>query len=249
MLRTLRIPSRIVNGFRSGEFNDVNGSYIIRERDAHSWVEAYMPAYGWMTLDPTPADPVATGAAWDRLQLYLDAAAEFWREWVINYDFLHQRALTTTATRQGLHAFSRLRLWTRHLDSELLRQCQNARRRLWQSPLRWSAALLAFAGILLLVTARKKVALALRNLRLSRGPARAPEAFASLWYQRMLRLLARRGMPKSPAQTPSEFAAAIPEPALRRSVSEFTEHYQRARFGSSSEDAGKLPGLYQEIER
>ena len=55
MLRTLHIPSRIVNGFRGGEFNDVTGSYIVRARDAHSWVEAYFPGHGWIQFDPTPA--------------------------------------------------------------------------------------------------------------------------------------------------------------------------------------------------
>ncbi|HET8667619.1 MAG TPA: DUF3488 and transglutaminase-like domain-containing protein, partial [Terriglobales bacterium] len=55
MLRTAGIPSRVVNGFRGGEFNSITGSYIIRARDAHSWVEAYFPGYGWASFDPTPA--------------------------------------------------------------------------------------------------------------------------------------------------------------------------------------------------
>ena len=47
MLRTLGIPSRVVNGFRSDEFNDLTGNYVVRAKDAHSWVEAYFPGYGW----------------------------------------------------------------------------------------------------------------------------------------------------------------------------------------------------------
>ncbi len=43
MLRTLRIPSRVVNGFRTGEFNDVTSQYLVRASNAHSWVEAYFP--------------------------------------------------------------------------------------------------------------------------------------------------------------------------------------------------------------
>ncbi|HEV2988119.1 MAG TPA: DUF3488 and transglutaminase-like domain-containing protein, partial [Candidatus Angelobacter sp.] len=38
MLRTLGIPARVVNGFRGGAFNDLNNSYIVRSKDAHSWV-------------------------------------------------------------------------------------------------------------------------------------------------------------------------------------------------------------------
>ena len=55
MLRTLGIPSRVVNGFRSDEFNDLSGNYVVRAKDAHAWVEAYFPDYGWQTFDPTPA--------------------------------------------------------------------------------------------------------------------------------------------------------------------------------------------------
>jgi len=55
MLRSLAIPSRVVNGFRGGEFNDLNGQYVVRASDAHSWVEAYFPGHGWVGFDPTPA--------------------------------------------------------------------------------------------------------------------------------------------------------------------------------------------------
>ncbi len=54
MLRTLGIPSRVVNGFRTTEFNDLTGNYVIRASSAHSWVEAYFPNYGWISFDPTP---------------------------------------------------------------------------------------------------------------------------------------------------------------------------------------------------
>src|SRR5580698_8554684 len=93
MLRSLRIPSRIVTGFRGGEFNDLTGQYVVRASDAHSWVEAFFPGSGWVSFDPTPAGNQPTRTGWSRLQLYVDAAASFWREWVINYDVGHQRTL------------------------------------------------------------------------------------------------------------------------------------------------------------
>ena len=60
----------------------------MRARDAHSWVEVYFTGYGWIPFDPTPADPhpVLPGE-WDD---YVDTAALFWNEWIINYDFGHQ---------------------------------------------------------------------------------------------------------------------------------------------------------------
>src|SRR5580658_10549666 len=93
MLRSLGIPSRIVTGFRGGEFNDLTGQYVVRASDAHSWVEAYFPGSGWISFDPTPAGSVPARTGWSRMQLYIDAAASFWREWIINYDASHQRTL------------------------------------------------------------------------------------------------------------------------------------------------------------
>jgi len=88
MLRTLNIPSRLVNGFQTGSFNRIGKDFVVRARDAHSWVEVYFPRYGWITFDPTPADPNPIRAgAWDD---YVDALNLFWTEWVVNYDFTHQ---------------------------------------------------------------------------------------------------------------------------------------------------------------
>ena len=97
MLRTIGIPSRVVNGFRSDEFNDLTGNYVVRAKDAHAWVEAYFPGYGWQTFDPTPAGNGGTPQGWNRLALYVDAMASFWRDWVVSYDTSHQYSLGQAA--------------------------------------------------------------------------------------------------------------------------------------------------------
>src|SRR5581483_6004743 len=55
MLRSLGIPARVVNGFRTGEFNDLTSEYVVRASNAHAWVETFFPGYGWVSFDPTPA--------------------------------------------------------------------------------------------------------------------------------------------------------------------------------------------------
>ncbi|MBM4371230.1 MAG: DUF3488 domain-containing protein, partial [Deltaproteobacteria bacterium] len=54
MLRALDVPARSANGFLGGEYNDYGGYYMIKESDAHSWVEVFFPDYGWIPFDPTP---------------------------------------------------------------------------------------------------------------------------------------------------------------------------------------------------
>src|SRR5215468_3593344 len=96
MLRTLGIPSREVNGFLPGEYNDLGGDYIVRASDAHSWVEAYFPGNGWVAFDPTPAAPVQSVSIFRRLSQFADWAELTWNDWVIGYDFAHQAALAQT---------------------------------------------------------------------------------------------------------------------------------------------------------
>src|SRR5256714_10660887 len=55
MLRTHGIPSRVVNGFQTGDYNGTADVYSVTQRDAHSWVEVYFPeTNSWVTFDPTP---------------------------------------------------------------------------------------------------------------------------------------------------------------------------------------------------
>jgi protein-glutamine gamma-glutamyltransferase len=247
MLRTLGIPARIVNGFRGGEFNDLTGSYLVRARDAHSWVEAYIPGYGWTTFDPTPAGLGITRRRWSRLQLYLDAASEFWREWVVNYDAIHQHTLEDSAGAHTRALWERQRAWLRARYAFLLGRARRAQRSLLRAPSRWGFGFGAAFALLVLLANARRLRRGWRNRRVAARPTQAPQMAASIWYARMTHATARRGWRKLPAQTPQEFVAAIGENDLRESVNRFTRHYERARFAQSAEDARRLPELYQEI--
>ncbi len=53
LARVLGIPTRTVLGFTPGE-RRVDGSILVRDRNAHAWVEVWLPAQGWVRFDPTP---------------------------------------------------------------------------------------------------------------------------------------------------------------------------------------------------
>ena len=55
LLRMAGIPARVVTGFSTGATDTKTGEFIVRDFDAHSWVEVYYPGWGWLTFDPTPA--------------------------------------------------------------------------------------------------------------------------------------------------------------------------------------------------
>jgi len=245
MLRSLHIPSRIITGFRGGEFNDLTGQYIVRASDAHSWVEAYFPGSGWISFDPTPAGNAPAG--WSRMQLYIDAAASFWREWIINYDVGHQRTLGRDAATNSRHFFDDARRWIRRQHRALLNAARRAQEHFGNFPARWLGGLVAFsAGLILLLNLRRLIR-GLRAHRLRAHPERAPRESAALWYDRMVGRLARLGWRKSPSQTPLDFVAAIQETSLQKRVARFTQAYESARFGKSLDDAQSLPELFNDI--
>ncbi len=112
LLRSQGIPARLVTGFLGGEYNPFEGYFIVRESNAHAWVEAWVPGEGWRTFDPTPPAGRPTGGeegmlllgrqAWDYVQFR-------WDRYVLTYGVYDQ-----------LRIFGGLRqLWTdfwRHFD-------------------------------------------------------------------------------------------------------------------------------------
>jgi protein-glutamine gamma-glutamyltransferase len=94
MLRSAGIPARIATGFQSGVYNPISELWLVRASDAHAWVEAWIPGYGWAPFDPTPPDPAPPGLAFlTKIGLYLDAAETFWQQWVVGYDPSQQGSL------------------------------------------------------------------------------------------------------------------------------------------------------------
>jgi transglutaminase-like putative cysteine protease len=57
MLREEGIPARLVEGFTTGTYDSASNAWVVKEQDAHAWVEAYFPGYGWIEFEPTPSQP------------------------------------------------------------------------------------------------------------------------------------------------------------------------------------------------
>jgi hypothetical protein len=55
MLRELGVPARVVEGYTAGTLDPNTGKFVVKELDAHAWVEVYFPLYGWIEFEPTPS--------------------------------------------------------------------------------------------------------------------------------------------------------------------------------------------------
>jgi transglutaminase-like putative cysteine protease len=59
MARVAGIPARVTTGYRVAEHNALGGYHVVRERNAHAWVEAWIEGKGWVSYDPTPEGPLS----------------------------------------------------------------------------------------------------------------------------------------------------------------------------------------------
>lgn len=96
MLRSVGIPSRLVSGFHGAEAL-AEGAYEVREKNAHSWVEALVP-FGadtsklyWVSLDGTPADEAANLDFGEWLLQNWHNGHLLWRNLILEYDTTRQR--------------------------------------------------------------------------------------------------------------------------------------------------------------
>jgi transglutaminase-like putative cysteine protease len=93
MLRSRGIPARFTTGYLGGDYSPFEGYFVVRQSDAHAWVEAYLPEEGWVTFDPTPpaGRPSTRSSGWYHLfsQAY-DYAIFRWDRYVLTYGFFDQ---------------------------------------------------------------------------------------------------------------------------------------------------------------
>jgi protein-glutamine gamma-glutamyltransferase len=62
LMRALDVPARIVTGYQGGEYNEVDGYWVVRQSDAHAWTEIWQAGKqdgssvgSWVRVDPTSA--------------------------------------------------------------------------------------------------------------------------------------------------------------------------------------------------
>lgn len=247
MLRTLGVPSRLVNGFQTGSYNRIGKDFVVRARDAHSWVEVYFTGYGWIPFDPTPADPhpVLPGE-WDD---YLDTAALFWNEWIINYDFGHQVQLARQVEQDSRNFQQIFRRRFERLKRQGIRSAFHLEGWLMSHKLLILAMMIVVLAGLILTD--KSGTLAEWRFLLTWKFARRDTALsareATLTYQRLLSALQKKGFRKKPSQTPREFAFSFLTTPLGPGVMEFTKLYNVLRYGQDSVPLARLREILEKI--
>ena len=184
MLRSLGIPARVVKGYRGLESLDP-GHYLVRQSQAHSWVQALVEDGGqasWLTLDPTPNIERADKALLSWLGWLLQSWSDrddLWRSYIMDYN-ADQQAQAMDAVRNQLTPDEPWNLSVLFLAPSSLAGAFLA----WQLRKRWTR----------------------RTVRDGRATARALAAAGTGFYPRFLKVADRLlSLKPAPGQTPREF--------------------------------------------
>jgi transglutaminase-like putative cysteine protease len=219
MTRALGIPARLVNGFLVQEWNEYGEYFIVRQGDAHAWVEAYLPEQGWTRFDPTPAAP-ASDRPWEGpFQHYLDSLRTGWDRYVVEFglgdqsDALQQIEAAWEGTRVAAAA-------------QLDRMADGWRALRSVRAGAWGAAAVALAALLVAIAVLTR-----RRPWRRRHTPRLPAPRVD-FYARLLAALTRKGITRSPGVTPWEFAtrdaSRLPWAA---EIRQLTGYYYDVRYG------------------
>ncbi|MCP9448899.1 MAG: DUF3488 and transglutaminase-like domain-containing protein [Nitrospira sp.] len=95
MLRTLGVPARLVTGFLATEWNEYGNHYVVRQQDAHAWVEVHLPHSGWIVMDPTPPseDIGDMTGSWQGWASMMDHIRLLWNRVVVQFSAADQLAI------------------------------------------------------------------------------------------------------------------------------------------------------------
>jgi transglutaminase-like putative cysteine protease len=215
LLRLGGVPTRYVNGFLGGEWNDLRKAITVRENRAHSWVEAYLGREGWVRVDATPA--FHRNARMGTLRQLVDAAELFWGRWVIEYS-ASQQLLLAQRLGQKFGFSTRSYSTGRHGTNLTKRQA-----------LFW-AGIAIFA--IVIVSQRKRLLRWHQHQQISTASQRHEQPIARV-YHTTIKRLASAGLPRQPWETPHEYVARLKGSQLQGGeiLARLTELYASACYG------------------
>jgi transglutaminase-like putative cysteine protease len=258
MLRTQGVAARVVNGFQQGDYNETAGIYIVKQRNAHSWVEVYFPGQNaWITFDPTPfAGQPSTGTGEGivaQFNKYVEALETYWIEYFVAYDDQGQQSLVRSVRRGFVDFQAKSSTWLGSAQRVLEDWWKDVR---GDKGLRTSAVAIGYgaayaAAAVILFLAILWLYRKLRKLeiwsKLTGWLRRKNERVIVEFYERMQKILESKGLRRPPHQTPLEFAFALDMPQAVR----ITEKYNGVRFGEKSlsvDEASEIEDWLKELE-
>ncbi len=236
LMRAANIPSRLVAGYQGGEVNplaDYAGDYmVVRQSQAHIWVEVWLEDQGWLRVDPTGwaapgrlTDGLADtlpgetsvptlfslqGSMFGRLRLNYDLLNYRWQRMVLSYDGERQLKFLS-----GIHP------WLGNIGN-----------------------LIALCGVLLAVLAIGYSSWLLRK------DGRVSYSEVEKHWQKLLRKIAKQGLHQRPQETATAFMQRASErwPSQRLTLTALAREYSALRYSKLEADFGRFEVLATKLQ-
>lgn len=235
LLRNVGVPARLVTGFLATEWNEYGNYYLVRQRDAHAWVEIHLPNSGWVTMDPTPAITELVGdSQWFALSRVMDTVRLRWNRFFVQYNAADQMAVvrglkegTAVVRDRAWSSFTSLLAPAGDIAGRILSYVLEENIRLMSGFL---SSVVLGAGLVIWLVQRKPW-----NGWRRHGSVICEHAVITQIYRGALKQVARNGISKPHNATPREFLRVVQQQwvAAGGSVATITELYCRGRFGKA----------------
>jgi len=235
LCRSVGVDARLVTGFIAMEWDEGGEQYLVRESNAHAWVEVRVGEHQWISVDPTPAESLEAMAAarrsWlDRWRWMYDRIELFWNSRIVSYDGAVQASLVERLSRE----------WSERVEESLSGAAGRAREivaglRLGAAVVPWLIAALVTvaAAFLAAVLWRRRARRTRRLARLPVGGGRRLLELARIHVE-SLQAWERAGWPRAGWIPPGAFVDSLPaghaeEVAATRAILDL---YYAARYGA-----------------
>jgi hypothetical protein len=241
MVRSIGIPTRVVSGFRGGEWNPNINAYIVRQSMAHLWVEAYFQGYGWVRFDPAP--PSIDNTQMTTLMLIVQRlndlqlrAKLFWFREVISFD----RGLQIERLRALPRGIVRSLGFGRQFDEATATQRADVRPRYIMGLALGAVLLFGMGGMLALVLRRRKEAF----------PLTREQRQAVALYTQLRQRLAKAGVTVA-GLSAEELQREVSSRGLAEAadIQEMLRLYNEVRFGQRRLPRGRMEALLRGLRR
>ncbi len=269
LLRSVDIRSRVVNGFKGGDWNELTESLNVRQKHAHSWVEAYagitnpekLPV--WIALDPTPVAErkqsiARVGGFAGNFRPITDSLRHVWIFYVIGYDH----------DRQDRLIYAPMRTIAKEIKDQYLKMGSRIRR--------WFANIFHFENVSSFISVRGffvsfliglflvgagKVVFRLMQPLLGwlRGPSPDSGSLQPgiLFYRRLAQMLGELELERAPSETQGEFARRAQEvisaggpqsESVKDVPGEVVDAFYRIRFGHLQLEPESLEAISNRLD-
>lgn len=251
MLQSVGVKARLVTGYVAGEFNRLTGEYVVRQSNAHAWVEVYVGDGRWVTYDPTPAGVVERlhQPSWSiasQLRQWYDLLEFNWSTSVVGFDRLKQEGLFGGSIDTSK--------WVRSAMAWLNQQGERIGMalRLDRPGFSLPPALLSLGSLAMITILGGFLTYSVgRRYAARRSARRAPLPANLRFFTDAERVLTRAGLARPEHRTPLEHVRAVADLDVLASTAfaDLVRLFYKARFGDTPLTVQEHSAALQTLDR